>query len=60
MLQPLLRAGIAINVGEMNAGLARVGIEAPKEILILRDELIGKDEQMSTKNGTLPNLRQYT
>jgi sRNA-binding carbon storage regulator CsrA len=39
LLKHLLRDGITIHVGELSGGQVRIGVDAPKEILILRDEL---------------------
>lgn len=38
-LQHLLRDGITIHVGEITNRHVRVGIEAPSEVLVLREEL---------------------
>jgi sRNA-binding carbon storage regulator CsrA len=42
LLQHLLRDGITIHVGEIGAGKVKIGVDAPKEILILRDELVSQ------------------
>ena len=39
LLKHLLRDGITIHVGEIGCGRVKTGVDAPKEILILRDEL---------------------
>jgi DNA-binding transcriptional MocR family regulator len=39
LLQHLLRDGITITLGTINGYKATVAIEAPKEVLILRNEL---------------------
>lgn len=39
LLKHLLRDGITIHVGEISGGKARFAIDAPREILVLRDEL---------------------
>lgn len=39
LLKHLLRDGITLHVGEMQGGQVRIGIDAPREMLILRDEL---------------------
>jgi hypothetical protein len=39
LLQHLLRDGITIHVGALSGGQVRIGIDAPKEMLVLRDEL---------------------
>lgn len=44
LLKHLLRDGITIHVGEIGCGRVKVGVDAPKEILILRDELVCGDE----------------
>ncbi len=41
LLQHLLRDGITISLGGIDKNKVTVAIEAPKQILILRDELIG-------------------
>lgn len=41
LLQHLLRDGITIHVGELGRNKIRLGINAPTEILVLRDELEG-------------------
>lgn len=41
LLKELLRNGITVHVGEFQGqSQVRIGVEAPKQILILRDELI--------------------
>jgi sRNA-binding carbon storage regulator CsrA len=40
LLQHLLRDGITVHVGALNGGKVRIGIEAPPEVLVLRNELI--------------------
>lgn len=40
LLQHLLRDGITLHVGELRGGKVRIGVEAPKEVLVLRDELV--------------------
>lgn len=40
LLQHLIRDGITINVAEARHGAASIGIEAPREVLVLRDELL--------------------
>lgn len=42
LLQHLLRDGITITLASIDVHKARVAIEAPKEILVLREELITK------------------
>lgn len=39
LLKHLLRDGITIHVGALSRGQVRIGIDAPKEMLVLRDEL---------------------
>jgi carbon storage regulator len=39
LLQQLLRDGITISVGELRGGQAKIGIEAPKQVRVMRDEL---------------------
>lgn len=39
-LQHLLRDGITVHIGAIAGGKVRVAVEAPKEVLILRDELL--------------------
>jgi sRNA-binding carbon storage regulator CsrA len=39
LLQHLLKGGISIHVGEARGGKARISIEAPREMLVLREEL---------------------
>ncbi|WP_437883525.1 carbon storage regulator [Pseudomonas sp. LRF_L74] len=39
LLQKLARDGIIIRLGETSGSQTKVGIEAPMEILILRDEV---------------------
>ena len=39
LLQHLLRDSITIHVGELGRNKIRLGIDAPTEILVLRDEL---------------------
>jgi hypothetical protein len=41
LLKHLLRDGITIHVGELHGGKVKIGVDAPREILVLRDELIG-------------------
>ena len=41
LLQHLLRDGITIHIGELSGGKVRIGVDAPKEMLVLRDELTG-------------------
>jgi carbon storage regulator len=40
LLQHLLRDGITITLGTIDGNEAKVSVDAPKEILIMRDELI--------------------
>lgn len=40
LLQHLLRDGITISMGTIDGHKAKLAIDAPKEILILRDELV--------------------
>lgn len=40
LLRHLLRDGITVHIGAMSRGQVRVSIEAPKEVLLLRNELI--------------------
>lgn len=41
LFKVLLRDGITVHVGELQGqSQVRIGVEAPKQILILRDELI--------------------
>lgn len=40
LLLHLLRDGITINVTEIRGKQVRIGIEAPNEVLVLRDELV--------------------
>jgi hypothetical protein len=40
LLKHLLREGITVHVGEMGGGKVRIGVDAPKEILVLREELL--------------------
>jgi carbon storage regulator CsrA len=40
LLKHLLRDGITIHVGEIDGGKVRIGVDAPKEILVLREELL--------------------
>lgn len=40
LLKHLLRDGITITLGAIDRGKVTVAIDAPKEIMILRDELI--------------------
>jgi sRNA-binding carbon storage regulator CsrA len=39
LLKHLLRDGITIHVGELHGGKVKIGVDAPREILVLRDEL---------------------
>lgn len=39
LLQHLIRDGITVNVAEARHGKASLGIEAPREVLVLREEL---------------------
>jgi sRNA-binding carbon storage regulator CsrA len=39
LLKHLLHDGITIHVGEMGGGKVKIGVDAPKQILVLRDEL---------------------
>lgn len=39
LLQHLLKDGISIHVGEVRGGKVRISIEAPREMLVLREEL---------------------
>lgn len=39
LLQHLIRDGITISVAEARHGSASIGVEAPKELLVLREEL---------------------
>ena len=41
LLLHLLRDGITIHIGEHSGGKVRIGVDAPKEMLVLRDELTG-------------------
>lgn len=40
LLKHLLRDGITIQVGELHGGKVKIGVDAPREILVLRDELV--------------------
>jgi carbon storage regulator len=40
LLQQLLRDGITIHIDTRGQGAVRVGIEAPKQVCILREELL--------------------
>ena len=41
LFKELLRDGITVHIGELQGqSQVRIGVEAPKQILILRDELI--------------------
>ncbi len=40
LLQHLLRDGITITIGAIDKRKVKVAIEAPKEVLILREEII--------------------
>lgn len=40
LLQHLLRDGITITMGAIDGHKAKIAIDAPREILVLRDELI--------------------
>jgi sRNA-binding carbon storage regulator CsrA len=42
LLLHLLRDGITINVGEIQNKRIRIGIEAPNEVLVMRDELVAQ------------------
>lgn len=42
LLQQLLREGITVHIGELSGRQVKVAIEAPKEVLILRDELVAE------------------
>lgn len=39
LLQHLLRDGITINVGEIGRSQVKISIEAPPDVLVLREEL---------------------
>lgn len=39
LLQHLLRDGITIHIGEMHGGHVRVGVEAPKQVIVMREEI---------------------
>lgn len=39
LLQTLLRDGITIRIGEMHGGHVKVAIEAPKQVMVMREEL---------------------
>lgn len=39
LVQQLLRDGITIQIGEARGGQVRISIEAPKQVLVLREEL---------------------
>ncbi len=39
LLRHLLRDGITIYVGEIEGGRARISIEAPRELQVMREEL---------------------
>lgn len=41
LLKHLLRDGSTLHVGEAQGGKVRIGVDAPREMLILRDELAG-------------------
>lgn len=45
LLKHLLRDGITIRVGEMSGGKVRIGVDAPREVLVLRDELADRQAQ---------------
>jgi sRNA-binding carbon storage regulator CsrA len=42
LLKHLLRDGITIHVGELHGGKVKIGVDAPREVLVLRDELAMK------------------
>jgi sRNA-binding carbon storage regulator CsrA len=44
LLKHLLRDGITIHIGELHSGKVKIGVDAPREILVLRDELVCDDE----------------
>lgn len=46
LLQHLLRDGITLHLGEVRGGNVRIGIDAPREILVLRDELTISDKSI--------------
>jgi hypothetical protein len=45
LLKHLLRDGITIHVGEIGSGRVKIGVDAPREILVLRDELADRQAQ---------------
>jgi hypothetical protein len=47
LLKHLLRDGITIHVGELHGGKVKIGVDAPREILVLRDELIGRQTALT-------------
>lgn len=42
LLQHLLRDGITVHVSRINGGKVSIAIEAPQEVLVLREELTKK------------------
>lgn len=44
LLKHLLSYGITLYIGEMSGGKVRVSVDAPREILILREELLAAAE----------------
>lgn len=40
LLEHLLRDGITVHVGGFHAGQVKIAIDAPKEMLVLRHELV--------------------
>ena len=40
LTKQLLRDGITIHIGEMHGGQVRVGIEAPRQVMVKRNELL--------------------
>lgn len=39
LLKQLLRDGITIYIGEMHDGQVKVGVEAPSQLIIMREEI---------------------
>ena len=44
LLEHLLRDGITLHVAEIAGTRVRIGVEAPRSVLVLRDELVGDDD----------------
>lgn len=43
LLQHLIRDGITINVAEARGGKASLGVDAPREVLVMREELVSDE-----------------